>query len=159
MQFVLTRAHPERSSRSVTHPEIAPGQARLTLEFFRDWLPEKKLQLVDMSILSILLSPWAGVSHPHPLKRPTSSSVNLKSGTSSLGHVPYVQCQRRIPDARALTRHAPVHMPVASAPPRARAHAHALLPVCGVKPRESALIPFYNVSPPRGQARLHLAAF
>ena len=55
--------HPGRSSRSVTHPEIAPGQARLTLEFFRDRLPKKKLQLVDMSILSILLSPWAGVSH------------------------------------------------------------------------------------------------
>ena len=30
---------------------------------------------------------------------------------------------------------------LASAPPRARAHARALLPVCGVKPRESALIP------------------
>ena len=30
---------------------------------------------------------------------------------------------------------------LASAPSRARAHARALLPVCGVKPRESALIP------------------
>jgi len=29
---------------------------------------------------------------------------------------------------------------LASAPPRARAHARALLPVCGVKPRETALI-------------------
>ena len=42
---------------------------------------------------------------------------------------PCVQCQRRIPDARALTRHAPVHMPVASAPPRARPHTRTLTPV------------------------------
>jgi hypothetical protein len=32
----------------------------LNLEFFSDELPEKKLQLVDMSILSILLSPRPG---------------------------------------------------------------------------------------------------
>ena len=132
--FVLTRAHPGRSSRSVTHPEIAPGQARLTLEFFRDRLSEKKLQLVDMSILSILLSSWAGVSHPHPLKRPTSSSVNLKSGTSSLGHVPYVQCQRPMCDVRASSANDPCAMSVRPVPtvhprcprtdpPRARAHA------------------------------------
>nr|BAD54270.1 hypothetical protein [Oryza sativa Japonica Group] len=36
------------------------GQARLTLEFFGNRLPEKKLQLVDMSILLILLSPRLG---------------------------------------------------------------------------------------------------
>lgn len=58
--FVLTRAHPGRTSRWVTHHQIAPGQARLTSEFFSDELPEKKLQLVDMSILSILLSPESG---------------------------------------------------------------------------------------------------
>ena len=58
--FVLTRARPGRTSRSVTHPKIAPGQARLTSEFFGDRLPEKKLQLVDMSILIILLSPGSG---------------------------------------------------------------------------------------------------
>ena len=40
----------------VTHPQISPGQARLILEFFGDRLPEKKLQLVGMSILLILLS-------------------------------------------------------------------------------------------------------
>ena len=49
--FVLTRAHPGRTSRSVTHPQIAPSQARLISEFFSNELPEKKLQLVDMSIL------------------------------------------------------------------------------------------------------------
>jgi hypothetical protein len=176
------RAHPGRTSRSVTHPQISPGQARLTSEFLGDRLPEKKLQLVDMSILSILLSPWAGVSHPHPHKRPTSSSVNPKPRTSSLGHVPYVQCQqpmchvrassatvpvprpcvqcqRRNPDTRALTRHAPVHMPVASAPPRARAHASALT---SVRARETARVgsdTSCDVPPPRGRARLHLAAF
>jgi hypothetical protein len=49
--FVLTRAHPGKTSRSVTHRQIAPS-----LEFFSDELPEKKVYLVDMSILSILLS-------------------------------------------------------------------------------------------------------
>src|SRR5688572_30084394 len=66
MHFVLTRAHPGRTSRSVTHPEIAPGQARLTPEFFEDELPEKKLQLVGMSILSILLSLGLGCHSPPP---------------------------------------------------------------------------------------------
>jgi hypothetical protein len=50
---------PGKTSRSVTHPEIAPGQARLTLEFFADGLPEKKLQLSGISMLLILLS-WGG---------------------------------------------------------------------------------------------------
>nr|ABB47084.1 retrotransposon protein, putative, unclassified [Oryza sativa Japonica Group] len=52
--------------------QIAPGQARLTLEFFGDWLPEKKLekklQLVDMSILLILLSPRPGCYTLTPLR-------------------------------------------------------------------------------------------
>jgi hypothetical protein len=52
----LVRTREELPGRS----PIAPGQARLTLEFFRDGLPEKKLQLVDMSILLILLSPGRG---------------------------------------------------------------------------------------------------
>ena len=54
--FVLTRAHPGRTFRPVTHTQISPGQARLTSEFFGDRLPEKKLQLVGMSILLIILS-------------------------------------------------------------------------------------------------------
>jgi hypothetical protein len=41
---------------------IAPSQARLTLEFFSDGLPEKKFQLVDMSILINPIKPWAGMS-------------------------------------------------------------------------------------------------
>jgi hypothetical protein len=47
---------PGKTSRSVTHPEIAPGQTRLTPEFFTGGLPEKKVYLGGMSILSILLS-------------------------------------------------------------------------------------------------------
>ena len=134
-------------------PQISPGQARLTSEFFGDRLPEKKLQLVGMSILLILLSPGPGCHMLTPLRdrRPRRSIPSQErpllatSHTSSANgpcvtsmrpgptiHVlrPCVQCQRRIPDARALTRHAPVHMPVASAPPRARAHASALTLVC-----------------------------
>src|SRR4051812_34948139 len=57
--FVLTRAHPGSTSRSVTHPKTTPGQARLTWEFFPDGLPEKKVHLVDMSSLSFLLRSWA----------------------------------------------------------------------------------------------------
>jgi hypothetical protein len=33
------------TSLSVTHPQIAPGQARLSSEFVEDELPENKLQL------------------------------------------------------------------------------------------------------------------
>ena len=47
---------------------IAPGQARLTLEFLRDGLPEKKLQLVGTSILLILLSPEPGCYILTPLR-------------------------------------------------------------------------------------------
>ena len=93
--------HPGRTSRSVTHPQISPSQARLTSEFFEDRLPKKKLQLVGMSILLILLIFWARVSHTHSLKRPTSLSVNPKPETSSLDHVPYVQCQRPMCHVRA----------------------------------------------------------
>jgi hypothetical protein len=45
-----------KTSQLVTHPEIAPGQACLTLEFFAGGLLEKKVYLDVMSILSILLS-------------------------------------------------------------------------------------------------------
>ena len=50
------RTREELPSRS----PITPGQARLTLKFLRDGLPEKKLQLVGMSILLILLSSGPG---------------------------------------------------------------------------------------------------
>jgi hypothetical protein len=47
---------PGKTSRSVTHPEISLGQARLTPEFFTGGLLKKKVYLDGMSILSILLS-------------------------------------------------------------------------------------------------------
>jgi hypothetical protein len=47
---------------------IALGQARLTLEFFRDGISKKKLQLVGMSILLILLSPGPGCYILTPLR-------------------------------------------------------------------------------------------
>src|SRR6185437_11123641 len=131
---------------------------------FGDQLPEKKLQLVGMSILLILLSPGPGCHILTPLRdrrprrsipsqeRPLLATSRTSSASSPCAtsvrpvptvHVPRpcIQCQRRIPDARALTRHAPVHMPVASAP-----HAPVLMPphlrpYVPVKPRESALIP------------------
>ena len=98
------------------------------------------------------------MSHPDPLedRHPrwsTSSQERPLLATSVrpmlTAHVPRpcVQCQRRIPDAHALTRHMPVH------------HAHAPNPHAPVKPRESALIPFCNVLLPRGQVRLRLATF
>jgi hypothetical protein len=40
----------------VTHPQIASGEALLTSLFFGYELLEKKLQLVGVSILSIILS-------------------------------------------------------------------------------------------------------
>src|SRR6185369_8824123 len=66
--FVLTRTHPGRTSWSVTHPQIAPGQAHLTSDFFGDQLSEKKLQLVGMSILLILLSPGSECHILTPLR-------------------------------------------------------------------------------------------
>ena len=111
--FVLTRAHPGSISRSGTHPEIAPGQARLTSEFFRDRLPEKKLQLVGMSILLTLLSPGPEchiltqsqvrnvLSWPRPV-RPVPTA-----------HVPHpcVQCQRSMCYVRASSANGASQMP------------------------------------------------
>jgi hypothetical protein len=59
---------------------IAPGQARLTLELFGDGLPEKKLQLIGMSILLILLSPEPGCYILTPLRdrRPRRSIPSQK---------------------------------------------------------------------------------
>ena len=105
--FVLTRAHPGTSSRSVTHPWSAPGQARLTSEFLPDELPEKKLQLVDMSILSILLSPEPGSHILPPLedRRPRRSAPS--PGTSPLGTRLCAQCRHMLHMSAPLTRTRP----------------------------------------------------
>jgi hypothetical protein len=85
--FVLTHAHP-RKLLDRSPIQIAPSQARLTWRFFRDRLPKKKTHLVGMDTLLILLSIGPGNHHPrgqvitiHPLRRPTSSSVNPNLGT------------------------------------------------------------------------------
>jgi hypothetical protein len=56
VHFYIHLCTPEKTSWSITHPEIAPGQARLTLEFFIVGLLKKNIYLDVMSILSILLS-------------------------------------------------------------------------------------------------------
>jgi hypothetical protein len=48
------------------HPEITPGQARLTLEFFVGGLLEKNVYLDGMSILLILLSLEPGCHNSPP---------------------------------------------------------------------------------------------
>ena len=76
---------------------IAPGQARLTLEFLRDGLPEKKLQLVGTSILLILLSPEPGCYILTPLgdRRPRRSTPGQERPLLATSvcpvpaHVPY----------------------------------------------------------------------
>jgi hypothetical protein len=55
-----------KTSQSVTYPKIAPGQERLTPEFFTGGLSEKKVYLGGMNILSILLSLESGCHNPPP---------------------------------------------------------------------------------------------
>jgi hypothetical protein len=84
-----------RENFLVSHPsQIAPSQACLTWRFFRDRLPKNKMHLVDMITLLIVLSfglgyhnPWGKEITIHTLRRPTSSLLNPKLGTSPLGHV------------------------------------------------------------------------
>jgi hypothetical protein len=60
VHFVLTCAHPGTTS-PVGHPSSNCSRpSTLNLEFFSDELLEKKVYLVDMSILSIILSPRPG---------------------------------------------------------------------------------------------------
>jgi hypothetical protein len=56
MNFYHHLCTPGQTSRSITHAEIALSQACLILEFFSVGLPEKKVYLGGMSILSIILS-------------------------------------------------------------------------------------------------------
>jgi hypothetical protein len=60
MHFYPHLCTPGKTSRSVTHPIIAPSQTRLNPEFFAGGLPKKKIYLGDMSILSILFSLESG---------------------------------------------------------------------------------------------------
>jgi hypothetical protein len=84
--FIITRAHPGSTSRSVTHRQIAPGQACLTWSSFQMSFRKKGIPCwYEYPINPI--KPWAKISHTHPLRRPTSSSVKPSPGTSPLGHV------------------------------------------------------------------------
>jgi hypothetical protein len=64
MRILGCDSTPRKTFRSVTHYEIALGQTRLTLELFVGGLPEKKVYLGGMSILSILLSLEPGCHTP-----------------------------------------------------------------------------------------------
>jgi hypothetical protein len=59
---------PSKTSQLITHSEIAPGQARLTLEFLIVGIRKKKVYLDGMSILSILLSIELRCYNPPPSK-------------------------------------------------------------------------------------------
>ena len=82
---------------------IARGQACLTLEFLRDGLPEKKLQLVGTSILLILLSPEPGCYILTPLRdrRPRRSIPSQERpllATSVCPEPAHVPCCVTTPD-------------------------------------------------------------
>jgi hypothetical protein len=104
--------------------------------FFGDGLPEKKLQLVDMSILLILLSPGPGcyiltpLRDQHPRRSiPSQESPLLATSVCPVpAHVPYCVTTLGPLQPCATATHAPM------------------------KPRESTLMPFCNVPPLRGRA-------
>ena len=82
------RSREELSGRS----PIAPGQARLTSELFADGLSEKKLQLIDMSILLILLSPGPGCYILTPLRdrRLLTYVVNIQTDKTNFTNSSYM---------------------------------------------------------------------
>jgi hypothetical protein len=70
----------------VGHPSSNRSRpSTLNLEFFLDELPEKKVYLVDMSILSILLSPEPGC---HRFHLPTMLGYH-HSGQKPTSHISY----------------------------------------------------------------------
>jgi hypothetical protein len=80
---------PRKTSRSITHPKIALGQARLTMEFFTGGLPKKKVYLVGMSILSILLSLESGCHNllPYPVFMPKPTTHRMHDPGSIVPHI------------------------------------------------------------------------
>ena len=76
------------------------------------------------------IKPWTEVSHAHPLKRPTSSSVNPKPGTFSLATS---RTSRLSSPCATSVRPVPTAHPRCprTDPPRARAHAGGICaPTC-----------------------------
>jgi hypothetical protein len=78
--FVLTRAHLRRTSRSV-------GPSTLNFRVLWRLASGKEVTTCWYEYPINPVKSWARMLHHHPLKRPTSSSINSKPGTSSLGHV------------------------------------------------------------------------
>jgi hypothetical protein len=74
---------PGKTSRSVTHPEIASSQARLTSEFFAGGLLERKVYLDGISILSILLSLETGCH----IGAPEDPEVGIRGSGAKKGRV------------------------------------------------------------------------
>jgi hypothetical protein len=97
--FVLTRAHPGRTSQSVTHRS---QPSTLNFGVFSDGPPEKKLQLVGMSILINLLSlgPGCHIHLPSEDRHPRRSTPSQERPllATSVGPVPaHVPCCARTP--------------------------------------------------------------
>jgi hypothetical protein len=70
VHFLLTDAHLGRTSQSVTY---CSRSSALNFGVSGDGVPEKKLQLIGMSILINPFMPWARMSYTHPnLRRSTS---------------------------------------------------------------------------------------
>ena len=129
----------------VGHPsQIAPGQARLTLEFFGHRLTEKKLQLVDMNILLILLSLGLGCYTLTPLREIDAPVDQPQARNVPSWPRPCVQCQRMCHAVWPLRIHT----------------SHAQLRHTRPWNRESRLwYHFVTSRLPPGRARLHLIAF
>jgi hypothetical protein len=71
-------------------PVVAWNYSRpstLNLRILWRWASRKEVTTCLYEYPINPIKPQVGMAHPHPLKRPTSSSLNPKPGTSSLGHV------------------------------------------------------------------------
>jgi hypothetical protein len=67
-----------KNNFSVGHPSSNRSRpSTLNLEFFSDELPEKKVYLIDMSVLSILLSPGLGCHRKEDSFRWMSSACGV----------------------------------------------------------------------------------
>ena len=116
MHFVISRAHPGPTFRSVTHPRTTPSQARLTLEFCLNGLPEKKEFLIDMSSLSSLISQAITYTTTQRNRRPRRSTGAFPLGTNVCASSPvHVPCRvpRRVTNVmNNMTAHLPANIRV-----------------------------------------------
>jgi hypothetical protein len=140
MHFCSHLCTPEKTSGSVTHPEIATDQARLTPEFIVGGLPKMKVYLGGMSILSILLSLESGCHNPPPIEdrqphrsAPRQKRPLLATFVCSLSSI----CTIQYPSQRT-------HMPCirTHVPDPYTTVSFSTDPYALVKPRGSPLIPF-----------------